>query len=150
MIPIEPELIIVVDFSAVYDSEGGRRSTHLRNLVNLAAEFTHIVVIVGDNDVNNVPVETILSNYEAFNNAVWPSKVKFVGHMRRKDLDVELVSYNNIFLSDALGMCFKSAKMVKPSDFDDEFPFHFHPLGEGYRHLAALILSIFKEFDKFW
>ena len=146
----EPKFISVVSFSAVYNSEGGRRSSHLLNLVNFAAQFSHIVIIVGDNDVNSVPVETILSNYNDFTNAVWPSKVKIVGHMRRKDLDAELVSSNNMFLSEALGICFKSAKMIKLNDFHDEHPFHFHPLGEGYRHLAALILSLFIEFDEFW
>ena len=129
----EPKFISVVSFSAVYNSKGGCRSSHLLNLVNFAAQFSHIEIIVGDNDVNSVPVETILSNYNAFTNAVWPSKVKIVGHMRRKDLDAELVSSNNMFLSEALGICFKSAKMIKLNDLDDEHPFHFHPLGEGYR-----------------
>ena len=119
-------------------------------MVNLASEFTHIFVIVGDNDVNYQPVEYIASKFNEFSDAVWPAKVKFCGHMRRKDLNAFLVANNNIFLSEELGMSYKSAKMVKRADFDDANPFHFHPLGEGYRHLAALILSVLREFNEVW
>ena len=119
-------------------------------MVNYAANFSHIFVIVGDNDVNTESVEFILNRFNEFSDAVWPSKVKFCGHMRRKDLNSDLVASNNSFLSEQLGLNYRSTKLIKRKDFSDDTPFHFSRDGEGYRHLAALILSVFREFDNFW
>ena len=38
-------------FKAQYNGDGGRRSEHVIDLVDFAQEFTHILVIVGDNDL---------------------------------------------------------------------------------------------------
>ncbi|XP_075261615.1 uncharacterized protein LOC142353269 [Convolutriloba macropyga] len=137
-------------YSAEYEPLGGRSCRDLIHLANYASNFSHILVIVGDNDVNFRSVDFILDKYKEFIDAVWPSKVKITGHMRRKDLDPIVVSNNNAYLSQELVVHYKSAKMVKWHDFDDDSPFHFYRFGEGYRHLAALILSVFKEFDESW
>ena len=84
-------------FRAQYDGEGGRRSEHLIDLVEFAREFTHILVIVGNNDVKTQNIGYILQKVLEFKKAVWPSRVKFAGHMRRGDLDPVLVANNNIF-----------------------------------------------------
>ena len=107
-------------------------------------------VIVGDNDVQEQPVDYILEKFIQFKNAVWPTCVKFAGHMRRKDLDPVLVSNNNIFLSERLGRHYKSTKLIKRDDFDDEREYHFDREGEGYRHLSAMILSVLDEFVLAW
>ena len=70
--------------------------------------------------------------------------------MRRKDLDATVVSDNNIFLSNNLGCHYKSTKLIKREDFRDNRRFHFEPLGQGYRHMAAMILSVLEEFVKEW
>ena len=136
-------------FRAQYEGEGGRRCEHLIDLVDFAREFTHILVIVGDNDVKTQKIGYILKKYLEFKKAVWPSKVKFAGHMRRGDLDPVLVANNNIFLSENLGVHYKSTKLIKPNDFHD-YDCHFDREGEGYRHLAALILAVFEEFVRSW
>ena len=119
-------------------------------MVNLASEYTHVFVIVGDNDARYLHVDAILENFLAFKDAIRPTRVKFAGHMRRNDLPADLVSSSNIFLAEALGINYKSTKMIKPSDFDSDPGFHFEPFGEGYRHLGAMILSVFEEFCKRW
>ena len=78
------------------------------------------------------------------------SHVKFAVHMRRKDLDADLVAYSNTYLSQNLGNFFKSTKLIKRNDFDDDTPYHFNVFGEGYRHLAALIYSVLREFNDLW
>ena len=136
-------------FRAQYDAQGGRRSEHLIDLVDFARQFTHILVIVGDNDVKSQKIWYVLEKYLEFKKAVWPSKVKFAGHMRRGDLDPVLVANYNIFLSENLGVHYKSTKLIKPSDFH-AYDCHFDVEGEGYRHLAALILAVFDEFVRSW
>ena len=89
------------------DGEGGRKSSHLYRLVSFARDYTHIFIIVGDNDVKTLSVGKILQNFLAFERDVWPSRVKFTGNMRRKDLCADTVSSNNIFLSSQLGYKFK-------------------------------------------
>ena len=150
MFPLWKKYRTIFFCSAQYDSQGGRRSRDLIHLANFASAYTHILVIVGDNDVNSDPVENILGHYNDFSNAVWPSHVKFAGHMRRKDLDADLVAYNNTYLSQNLGNFFKSTKLIKRNDFDDDTPYHFNVFGEGYRHLAALIYSVLREFNDLW
>ena len=134
-------------FRAKYDGEGGRRSEHLIDLVEFAREFTHILVIAGDNDVKTQNIGYILQKLLEFKKAVWPSK--FAGHMRRGDLDPVLVANNNTFLSENLGVNYKSTKLIKLNDFHD-YDCHFDREGEGYRHLAALILAVFEEFVRSW
>ena len=82
---------------AQYDGEGGRQSEHLVDLMEFAREFTHFLVIVGNNDVKTQNVGYILQKVLEFKKAVWPSKVKFAGHMWCGDLDPVLVANNNIF-----------------------------------------------------
>ena len=84
-------------FRAQYDALGGRRCDDLYDLVEYARSFTHIFIIVGDNDVKNRKIEYILEKYLEFQNAVWPSNVKFAGNMRRGDLDPVMVTNNNVF-----------------------------------------------------
>ena len=67
----------------------------------------------------------------------------FAGHMRRKDLLAELVSKSNMFLRNKLGHQLKGTRIIKREDFWD---CHFDRFGEGYRHFAALILSVLKDF----
>ena len=110
----------------------------------------HVFVIVGDNDVRERSVGYILENLLRFKEAVWPTRVKFAGHMRRKDLNTSVVANNNTFLSEKLGVNFKSTRLVKREDFDDDERYHFYPQGQGERHLAAMILSVFEEFAKLW
>ena len=117
-------------FRAQYDGEGGRRSEHLIDLVEFAREFTQILVIAGDNDVKTQNIGYILQKILEFKKAVWPSKVKFAGHMRRGDLDPVLVAKNNTFLSENLGVNDKSTKLIKPNDFHD-YDCHFDREGEG-------------------
>ena len=129
---------------------GGRRCDDLYDLVEYARSFTHIFVIVGDNDVKDRKIDYILKKYLEFQNAVWPSNVKFAGNMRRGDLDPVVVTNNNIFLSENLGVNFKSAKMVKHADFDVNKSYHFNKEGHGFSRLAAMILSVFEEFVTSW
>ena len=112
-----------------YNGVGGRRSADLIGLVDMARDYTHIFVIVGDNDVNSLDICYIYKNYRAFSRAVWPSKVMFSGHLRRKDLDADLVANNNIYLSNMLENQYKSPKLVKREDFDDYEGFHLNRNG---------------------
>ena len=119
-------------------------------MVDYASNFSHVFVILGDNDVQNRSINYISTKFQRFKDAVYPTKVKFAGNMRRKDLDATLVSNNNIFLSNRFGVHYKSTKLIKREDFDDRQTFHFNRWGEGYRHLAAMILSVLEEFLKTW
>ena len=121
-------------------------------LVQEARLNTHVFVIVGDNDANTLPVSEIYNNFKRFEDAIWPTKMRFYGHMRRNDLGARLVEHNNLFLYQKIGRKYKSPRMVKNKDFGS-FPhqeYHFNPNGEGYRHLNALILSVLKDFAKYW
>ena len=111
---------------------------------------SHLFVIVGDNDVNSISVEEIYNNYKKFEEAIWPTKVRFCGHLRRKDFDLKKVERNNLFLYQKLGKKYKSPRIVKKKDFGNRPRYHFHLYGEGYRHLGVLILSALKDFAKYW
>ena len=111
-----------------------------------AKQFSHVFVIVGDNDAKTKPVGFISKKFEEFRDAIWPTEVKFAGHMRRKDLPQELVSKNNMYLRNKLGYQLKGTRIIKREDFSDACNFHFDEFGEGYRHMAALILSVVKDF----
>ena len=116
------------------------------SLVAQTRGYSHAFVIVGDNDVKNLNVNLICQKFKEFSQRVWPTKVKFAGHMRRKDLPVHLVAYNNMFLRNKLGPQLKSCRLIRREDFDDNCKFHFDKFGEGYRHMGALILSVLREF----
>ena len=137
-------------YSALYDGVGGRRCVHLSELVDFAKEYTHVFVIVGDNDVRDHPVEFLCNEYQKFINDVWPTNVKFAGNLPRRDLDPVVVTKNNIFLSEKLGRHYKSSKIIKREDFHYREAHHFDRSGHGYRHMAALILSVFEEFVLKW
>ncbi|XP_075263932.1 uncharacterized protein LOC142355751 [Convolutriloba macropyga] len=141
---------LLQQYAPVYNGVGGRRSGDLLHLVDLAREFTHVFVVVGDNDVNSMDVSDIYENFRRFSLAIRPTNVKFAGNLRRKDLDVNLVASNNNFLSENLGYQYKSTKLVKRADFDDSVPFHISRDGEGFRHLGAMILSVLDEFVLDW
>ena len=79
-----------------------------------------------------------------------PTNVKIVGNLRRGDLDPVMMTNNNEFLSENLGVNFKSAKMVKRADFGVDKSNHFNKEGHGFSHLAAMILSMFVEFVTSW
>ena len=66
--------------------------------------------------------------------------------MRRKDLPPDLVANNNMYFRNKLGWQSKSTKIIQRKDFSDSCPFHFNKFGEGYRHMAALVLSVLREF----
>ena len=66
--------------------------------------------------------------------------------MSRKDLDDVVASNNNNYLNEKLVAHYKSTKKIKRDDFSNYRPFHFDREGEGYRNLAAMILSVFDEF----
>ena len=51
-----------------------------------------------------------------------------------------------MFLRNKLGSQLKGTRVVKREDFDDNIGYHFDKYGEGFRHLAVLMLSVFKEF----
>ena len=136
--------------SGEYDALGGRRCPDFAGLVEKTRNFTHIFVIVGDNDAQNQTVDFILQKFKKFKNDVCPSKVKFAGNMRRRDLNPVMVANNNIYLGEKLGRNFKSTKLIKRDDFFLGKPFHFDWYGQGYRHMAAMILSVFQEFVEQW
>ena len=92
----------------------------------------------------------MIEKFRVFRDAIWPSKVKFAGNLRRGDLDSDVVSYNNIVLSESLGVHFKSTKLIKRADFGFPNTWHFDRNGEGFRHMAAMVLSVFDEFVEKW
>ena len=115
-------------------------------LVDDAKNFTHVFVIVCDNDAKSVSANMICKKFFEFQKAIYPTDVKFACHMRRKDIPQELVASNNMFFRNKLGFRMKSTKIIRREDFDDNKKYHFDPNGEGFRHMAALILSVFREF----
>ena len=117
------------------------------SLVTDARQYKGVFVIVGDNDAKTKSVQYICLKFMEFRDAIWPTKVIFAGNMRRKDLPPEMVSKNNMFLRNQLGSQLKSTRIVGREDFDDNCRYHFDKYGEGYRHMAALILSVIREFD---
>ena len=119
-------------------------------MVDFAREFTHVFVTVGDNDAQQRSPNYILSRVFTIKDAIWPTRVKFAGHMRHRDLSPTVVSNNNAFLSEKLGVHIKSTKLVKKEDLHHLNTFHFNRYGQGYRHMAAMILSVFEEFVKYW
>ena len=107
-------------------------------------------VILGGNDVKWKLVDYMLGRYVQFIEAVRPNKVKIAGILRRKDLCPVIVAEYNIYLSDRLGEHFKSNRIIKNYDFHDRATCHFKKNGQGYRHMAAMILSVFDEFVTKW
>ena len=114
----------------------------------MASEYTHVFVIVGDNDAKSKSISYICQKIIEFRDAVWPTEVKFAGHLRRKDLLPQSVSKNNMFLRNKLGCHLKGTRIIRREDFSDACRFHFDKHREGYRHMAALILSVLSEFAK--
>ena len=53
-----------------------------------------------------------------------------------------------MFLRNELGYRLKSTKVIRREDFDEKCPFHFDKNGEGYRHMAVLILSVLRDFEE--
>ena len=135
-------------FSPKYNGEGGRRVDDLKDLVGMAKKYLYVFVIVGDNDAKSRPVTYIYKKFVEFRNAIWPTQVKFAGNMRRKDLPPQLVSSNNMFLRNKLGFQLKGTRVIRREDFCDYSRFHFDKFGEGVRHMAVMILSVFREFDQ--
>ena len=119
-------------------------------LVRKASRFTHVFVIVGDNDAKERSVEYIYENFRKLANAVYPTKLRFCGHFKRKDLAKETVQNNNLYYYRRFGVQYKSPRAVKNKDFHHKVRYHFNRQGEGYRHMSVLILSVLKEFSKFW
>ena len=121
-------------------------------MVPLARKFTHVFVIVGDNDVAELPVENIYQNYKNFSEMIYPTNVRFCGHFKRKDFDrnPKVVEENNLFLYKKLGYQYKSPRAVKNKDFGLRQRYHFSPFGAGYMHMSALILSVIKDFATYW
>ena len=141
---------IEICFRAQYDAVGGRCVADLMDLADFAKLFTHVFVIVGDNDAAQRTINFILGRFLQFKNAIWPTRVKFAGNMRRHDLNPVLVANNNIYLSEKLGVQHKSTKLIKREDFHIRKKFHFDWYGKGYSHMAAMILSVFDEFVSQW
>ena len=131
----------------IYNVRGGRRCDELMGLVEEAKLFTHVFVIVGVNDAKYESIFYICRKFKEFSQAIWPTQVKFAGHMRRKDLPAALVAKNNMILRNQLGFQLKSTRIIRRDDFDDNHQFHFNRFGEGYRHMGALILSVLREFS---
>ena len=63
--------------------------------VKHAKTFFHVFVIVGDNDAKTKHASYFFQKIE---DSVWPTEVKFAGHVRRTDLPQKLVSKNNMYL----------------------------------------------------
>ena len=138
-------------YSARFDAEGGRRVADLPDLVEFASNFSHVFVIVGDNNVKFDSVEYIYRHYINFADALWPSTVRFSGHFKRGDLNPIKVENNNLFLHEKLGRLYKSPRLIKWKGFQTGSQnYHFRPDGEGFRHMCAYVLSALEEFDKFW
>ena len=116
------------------------------SLANFASNYDLVIVIVGDNDAKYESKEFICQNFLDFRNSVWPTEVRFAGHMRRKDLPQELVSKNNMFYRNHLGSDLKSTRSIKREDFSDDQKYHFDKNGEGYRHMAAFIVSVIEDY----
>ena len=85
--------------SPSYNSQGGRRSIHLRTMINLLQRFTHVFIICGDNDVISLGVEDIYRNYEFVIKALYPRIVRISGFLRRADFDPALRTKYNLFFS---------------------------------------------------
>ena len=133
-----------------FDARGGRRSGDLPHLATHAKNFTHVFVIVGDNDVKELHVADIYDNYRKFANLVYPTKVRFCGHFKRKELSAKQIELNNLFLYRKLGYRYKSPRTVKNKDFGNRTRYHFSPYRHGFHHMGALILSALNDFDKYW
>ena len=103
-------------------------------------------MIVGDNDAKQETINYIFGKFLEFRDAIFPTRVVFVGHMRLKDLLQELISKNNMYLRNKLGYQIKSTKIIRREDFSDKKMFHFDKNGKGYRHMAVLIVSVLQEF----
>ena len=139
---------MIIFYSPSYDGEGGRRCQHLMSLVKMVKSFTHVFVTVGDNNAKTVPIQNICKKFVEFRDSVAPTVVRFAGNMRRKDLPQELVSKKNMFMRNNLGSRLKSTKVIRREDFSDASGFHFDKFGEGYRHMASMIYSVFREFSE--
>ena len=132
--------------STVFDGEGGGRCCDLMSFSIDASEYSLVLVIDGHNDANYNSMHYICEKIKEFRSAIWPTEVRFVGHIRRKDLPVDLVSKNNMFYRNQLGFHLKSTQMIRREDFSDVCPFHFDKNGEGFRHMAAFVFKIYNEF----
>ena len=113
------------------------------SLAKKARTYSHVFVIVADNDAKTKSIHCICNKYKEFRDAIWLTEVTFAGHMRRKDLPAELVSKKNMFLRNKLDHQLKGTRIIKREDF---WACHFDRFGEGYRHFAALILPVQKDF----
>ena len=129
--------------SPSYNAEGGRRSVHLRTMIQKLMVYTHIFVICGDNDVNSLTVEEICRNYQFVIRALHPRIIRSSGFLPRADFDEKLREKNNIFLAENLKDRYKSPKLVKKIDFDinGRNKCHLRYTQHGLQHLMAHCLS---------
>ena len=129
--------------SPSYNAEGGRRSVHLRTMIQKLMIYTRIFVICGDNDVNSLTVEEICRNYQFVIRALHPRIIRFSGFLPRADFDEKLREKKNIFLAENLKDRYKSPKLVKKNDFDinGREKCHMRYRQHGLQHLMAHCLS---------
>ena len=96
-----------------FNAVSGRRSCDIKSLVTKAAMFSHVFVMLGDKDVREQSTQNIYENYRQFEEAVYPTKVRFCGHFKRKDLLKGTVESNNLFYYKKLGRKYKIPHPVK-------------------------------------
>ena len=104
-------------------------------------QFTHIFVICGDNDVNSAKAEDILHNYICLIRALKTSVVRISGILPRADIIPEKRSTYKKLLREKLQMRYKSPKLLKSEDFNENLdPAHLFDL-RGKEHYMQHILS---------
>ena len=66
----------------------------------------------------------LLLEYGTWLNFWHPVDVRFAGHVRRKDLNPKLVSLNNMYYRNHLGLYLKSTRLIWREDFSNSCPYH--------------------------
>ena len=132
-------------FSPTYDGVGGRGTWHLRFMVPVANNYSHVFVMCGNNDLKGSNREQIFHNYQQFVDALNENiVVRIVGMFPRLDYNAQKVTEFNHALAARFGNIYKSPKAVQWRDFNPIDPAYLLP--RSIEHLARLCLSLCAEY----
>ena len=130
-------------YNPEFDGAGARKNFHVRGLISKASAYSHVFVIVHDNDALSLDKREILHNVLDIESAVWSTQFMFMWHMKRKGLAASLVQ----LLKKHLGNRYKNPRPIKRNKgFCDHQLYQFEPNDGGYAYECALILSLLENF----
>ena len=138
----------VLRYPVTFDHQGGRTTLDLRFLSEKANQFSHVLVVCGNNDVNKLTDDQIVHNFKQFMSSLKKGvEVRIMGFWPRKDHKEEFnadtmafenpVTRINLRLFKEFKKEYCSPRDMKYEDFLDNDNCHLNETGK--QHLSRFI-----------